>query len=1151
MILRKIFEKQIDRNIDGVIKADDIENLTQELEEYVITKELEKHLGTFLEAYNNYQSANGVWISGFFGSGKSHLLKMLSLVLENDIIEDSEVKKTFLNKPVFNENTFLKNDIEKASTIPSKSILFNIDAKSAVSTIDDSDAILSVFVKVFDEFCGYSAKSPYIAQFERELDEEDLFQNFIKEIEKLTDKNWVQVRERRTRYKKEIDSAYNKITDQNNENILEKYSTDYALSIEDFANRVKSYINKQESNFRLNFFVDEVGQYIAGKPTLMLNLQSIAENLNTKCKGRSWIIVTSQEEMKNVVGEMDVQQNFDFSKIQARFANRMSLTSQDVAEVIQKRLLLKNNIGTKELSAIYKDQKNNFSTLFNFLDGAQTYRGFNDIGHFTYCYPFIPYQFSLFQETMQGLSSHNAFQGQHASVGERSMLDVFQNVAKQVSNYEVGQLATFDLMYGGLRNILKGQIQNRILLAENELGNDFAIKILKALFLVKYVKGVKTTIRNICVLMIDDFNQDLILLNSKVEESLQLLEQQTYIKKKDNQYEFLTDEEKDIEDEIKTTPIEQSDLTEELNQIIFDRVIRDPKIRYQKNNQSYKFNRKIDSELKSSDTSELSINFITPLNIDAGNNSPFLMKSMALDELFIVMPQNPNLVSELNLCKQTNKFLKQYDSSSGDSSTNQIVTERGQQNERLKNELVNKVKELIGQSDIIIKGEKFDNITSQDAQSRVFSGFNSLIESSYPNLEMIPLESVYSEAILSKILSSTQGEISTDLSNAEQEILSFIQRQVSKGFRLPYKDLIDYFEKKPFGWPRTAIHCLTATLFTKAKIELRKDSSILEGRELQISLQTNNHWPNIIINPQADFSQKEIRDLKSFYTDFFNKPAAGNDARGLSAETKDAFSELCKSLRDLSNEYHHFPFIRIFNQAIDEVEKKKDKETSWYLKDLPNDYDDLMSLKLNTIEPIQTFLQGPQKNIFKSAKSYIDENSSNKPYFKGEEFQSIIDILDDENCYKDSMMKTVKENIQACKDEISLLISAKQESEIKNVTHHENRFKKSNGFNKLNEELKTQVDASYQKLTQEIKNTNLIDTIAGKLSNFEDNEYPKLLDLLTPEEPTKAFEYINHDAIRIDYQDPLISSKEDVGRYSEMLKAAFLEEIKAGKKIQL
>ena len=71
MILREIFEKQIDRNIDGVIKADDIENLTQELEEYVITKELEKHLGTFLEAYNNYQSANGVWISGFFGSGKS------------------------------------------------------------------------------------------------------------------------------------------------------------------------------------------------------------------------------------------------------------------------------------------------------------------------------------------------------------------------------------------------------------------------------------------------------------------------------------------------------------------------------------------------------------------------------------------------------------------------------------------------------------------------------------------------------------------------------------------------------------------------------------------------------------------------------------------------------------------------------------------------------------------------------------------------------------------------------------------------------------------------------------------------------------------------------------------------------------------------
>ncbi len=114
-----------------------------------------------------------------------------------------------------------------------------------------------------------------------------------------------------------------------------------------------AWLNKQARSFRLNFFVDEAGQFIGSNAQLMLNLQTIAETLNSKCEGRAWVFVTSQEDMDKVVGDRTKQQGNDFSKIQARFKTRVKLTSADVEEVIRKRLLEKNEAGTAALGTIY------------------------------------------------------------------------------------------------------------------------------------------------------------------------------------------------------------------------------------------------------------------------------------------------------------------------------------------------------------------------------------------------------------------------------------------------------------------------------------------------------------------------------------------------------------------------------------------------------------------------------------------------------------------------------------------------------------------------------------------------------------------------------------------------------------------------------
>ena len=210
MKLNSMFKKPVDRPIEGVIKADDETSLLLEIEEYVLTNEVSKRLESFLEAYNNYENANGVWISGFFGSGKSHLLKMLAHLLENKDINGTPCLELFSPKCLDNE--ILKGDIKNAASIPSKSILFNIDQKADVISKTEIDALLAVFVKVFDEMCGFYGKQGHIAQFERDLTKRDVYEGFKSAYKDISGTEWSKGREQALLEAQNIAKAYAKAT---------------------------------------------------------------------------------------------------------------------------------------------------------------------------------------------------------------------------------------------------------------------------------------------------------------------------------------------------------------------------------------------------------------------------------------------------------------------------------------------------------------------------------------------------------------------------------------------------------------------------------------------------------------------------------------------------------------------------------------------------------------------------------------------------------------------------------------------------------------------------------------------------------------------------------------------------------------------------
>lgn len=1173
MNLSSIFTKPVDRPIEGVIKADDDQSLRLEVEEYVLTNEIERELEKFLDAYNSYEGANGVWISGFFGSGKSHLLKMLALLLENRDIDNRQVLESFLDK--CGDNHILRADIQRAATHPSKSILFNIDQKADVISKTEIDAILSVFVKVLDEACGYYGKQPHIAQFERELDRDGLLETFKKSFEEECGHDWEWGRMRAKRVASDIDKAYTETTGQKSENIMDKYRADHRVSIEDFADQVQSFIEQQPQNFRLNFFVDEVGQYIAGNTKLMTNLQTIAESLATKSRGQAWIIVTAQEDMSSVIGDMDQKDANDFSKIQARFANRVKLTGSNVDEVIQKRLLSKNETGIDLLVDLYHKQSNNFKTLFDFADGSRSYRNYKDRDHFINSYPFVPYQFELFHTAIQNLSDHNAFEGKHTSVGERSMLGVFQEVAVKIKDENVGKLATFDYMFFGIQKVLKSKHQNAINIAKKNLDDPFALRILRALFLVKYVKEFKPTIRNISILMLEHFDEDIASLHARVQDALNLLERQTYIQRNGDLYEFLTDEEKDVEEEIKNTDVETSDVIAELNAIIFSHVVKSPKIRFSENGQDYPFSKKLDDRLIGREY-ELSVHVITPLHEHADNSSMLQMQNMGKDELLVILPQDERLVRDVLMYKKTEKYIKQNISIAQQESIKKILGDKGFQNGERYADLKRQMQSLLGKAAMYVSGSEVES-SGEDPVSRVTKGFEELIRRTYPNLSQLR-GIAYNENDIGKCLQQSKdglfGNDEVAASEAEQEILAFIQSNQRGGLRTTIKSTLDKFERKPYGWSYAAILCNLAYLLGRGKVEARHTDTtkLLEEHDIEKTLRNTHAHVNVALEPQLEFTASQSRRLKEFVEDFFDIPPSSTDAKALALETAKKFDELVHALVPLVSQKAQFPFVVALEPIVEQLKSCTDKSYGWYLTELSKLEDELLDAKENTIDPIVKFIHNsPQKVIYEDAKRFLSEQNANFAYVEGDEKDQMLSILADPACYKSNKMQQLKSLHEGLKEKIKSQVEMEIKKAKEQIDTLKTRLESMPEFAKLSADQTTRLTQPFEDISKSLMTQSLIAVVGDMARRFEDEQYTGLLTQITsmanPPSPTSseedtaeagdkkakepAVKYVNSKSIKVPFSKAWLADEDDVESYVKSMKNALLKEIRSGKRVQI
>ena len=354
MLIKDILSQDINRGINGVVKVGDTDRNTLEIElrEYVVTQEIERSMTTFFTAFeqnSRLESTNmGVWISGFFGSGKSHLLKMLAYLLENKEVSGKNARTYFAEKRVGHE---LQDAIDGCANLEIETILFNID--SIAPMVKDSSAIIKSFSRVFYEHLGFFGKDLKIVALERYLSSVGRYEKFKSVIQAKYNTDWESFRKVLAIKENKFYDALGETLDISRAEAMDWLKNrEEEISISDLVEDVKKYVDSKPKKFRLVFLVDEIGQYLGNNPDLMLNLQTIVEELGSICRSKVWVVVTSQESIDIITkGHMN-----DFSKISARFSTRLPLSSTSVDEVIKKRILEKTDVAKADLKRLYESK---------------------------------------------------------------------------------------------------------------------------------------------------------------------------------------------------------------------------------------------------------------------------------------------------------------------------------------------------------------------------------------------------------------------------------------------------------------------------------------------------------------------------------------------------------------------------------------------------------------------------------------------------------------------------------------------------------------------------------------------------------------------------------------------------------------------------
>lgn len=549
MQIKELFAGDIYRRIEEVIKVDQTDEgiLHEELNEYVLTDGIRGHYREILRSYwetpKKPHEGIAIWVSGFFGSGKSSFAKMLGLALQNRTVQGATASELLASRAGDTELHVLLKQITEH--IPTEAVIFDVSTDRGIKS--GNQTLTEIMYRLFLKSLGY-AEDLDLAELEITLEQKGDLERFKQAYREMFDQDW-------SANKDLIAFSLGEASAVMHQLYPDRYHTpdSWILAAQDradinpgkLAERCRDLMGRRRPQKNLVFVIDEVGQFVARDVQKMLDLQAAVQNLGRIGRGKFWIVVTSQEKLTELVGGLD-DKRVELARLMDRFPLQVHLEPSDISEVTSKRVLAKNAAAMGALRELYETHNGRLAANTRLTADIQlpdlSNQSFQDL------YPLLPYQIDLIIQVVSGLRTQGGAT-KHVGGANRTIIKLAQQLliheGVKLAEQPVGRLATIDQIYDLIVGNIPSEIRGKIAAIRTEVLHPFAQPVAKAICLLQYVKSVHRTAENIASSLHPGVAADSVL--PEVKQALQLLVDAHKVRVTDGQYRIPTPAEDDWE----------------------------------------------------------------------------------------------------------------------------------------------------------------------------------------------------------------------------------------------------------------------------------------------------------------------------------------------------------------------------------------------------------------------------------------------------------------------------------------------------------------------------------------------------------------------------------------------------------------------------